>query len=67
MDLEASEERFERFEKIDQGIVTLAHIFDRLAEAIGALQKYARANPNRTPTPRSIPIPAKIALAGGKG
>jgi len=65
IDVETSEERLERFKKIDQGIVTLADIFNRLAEA--RCHKSARANTNRTPTPRRIPSLAKIAFAGGKG
>jgi len=35
IDIEAPKERFEGFEKIDQGIVTLADIFDRLVDATG--------------------------------
>ena len=31
------------------------------------LQTYPQANTNWTPTPKSMPIPAKITCAGGKG
>ena len=67
VNVEALEERFERLEKLDERVVARAsNILDCLMEAI-RVKKSSPVSQGRALTPRSMAIPANIALAGGKG